>query len=165
MHFILTVLCISWTCLVGNYAANILGVTFVPTHSHQTFYNSIWKDLSLRGHKVTAISTKPLRDPSLTNLSVIDVSFLNPIMVKSNLAKHLSRQYSVWKIPIFVKNMLENLMDSLLDNAKVRELIQSDAEFDVIILEVHHQLGYAFGERFKAPVIGKYRLHSIVTSV
>lgn len=155
MKVIIAWLCIYSTFFRGYDAAKILAIGFVPTNSHQTFFNAIWKELSLRGHKVTLISPLPLRDPTLTNLTEIDTSFLYKILAEINISKQFSKGNSLWNSHIAMKNLMEHLMDLTLSNNEVKELIKSEEEFDVIILEARHSLGFAFGERFKAPVIGK----------
>lgn len=47
-----------------------------PSISHQVIFQPIWKELSLRGHKVTVITPNPLKDPTLTNLTEIDISYM-----------------------------------------------------------------------------------------
>lgn len=144
-------------CFVGNEGAKILGVTYIATNSHQAFFNSIWKELSIRGHEVTAMTVIPLRDSSLTNLTEIDVSNLFEIFSRYDFSKELAHQNYFWDLISFSKILMEEFVDLLLTNRKVKELIRSDSEFDLIIAEVHDATVYAFGERFKAPVIGKYR--------
>lgn len=147
---------LSSICFVGYDGARILGVTFIATNSHQNFFNSIWRELSLRGHEVTSMTAIPLRDKTLRNLTEIDVSDLFEIFKKQDLSKHFSVDNNFWDTVIFSKYMMQDFVDALLNIAKVKELINSDAKFDLVIAEVHDAVVYAFGERFKAPVIGKY---------
>lgn len=65
-------------CALLSFAqcANILFVTSFPSHSHQVMFQPVWKELSLRGHNVIAITPNPLRDESLTNLTEVDISKL-----------------------------------------------------------------------------------------
>lgn len=154
-------LCISLIYLHGYHASKILGVSVIPSTSHQGFFNAMWKELSLRGHHVTAVTAIPLHDTSLTNLTEINVSFLCEVYEKSNVAKHFSKDNYVLNIYTFIKSLMEDLVDALLSSEKMKELIRSDEKFDVIIVEIHHPFGYAFGEKFKVPVIGKYLLFAL----
>ncbi|KAF5275158.1 hypothetical protein FQA39_LY18665 [Lamprigera yunnana] len=62
--------------------ANILAIMPTPSYSHQVPFQPIWKELSLRGHQVTTITTDPVKDPSLVNLKEIDLSSAYPIWNK-----------------------------------------------------------------------------------
>lgn len=148
-------LCICSICFVGYDSAKILGVSWIPTISHQTFFNSIWKELSIRGHKVTAITSIPLRDKSLTNLTEIDTSELIRNSKKRDVTQKFNKDNNFWNALPVIKYTMYYFLDSMLNIEAVKELINSDAEFDLVIAEVHEAAVYAFGERFKAPVVGK----------
>lgn len=49
----------------------------------------------------------------------------------------------------------------MMNISKVQELIRSDEKFDVVIVEPHSPLVFAFGGKFKAPIIGKYKLTTV----
>lgn len=145
----------SSVCLVSCNGAKILGIGWYPATSHQATFGPIWRDLSLRGHQVTAISTVPLRDRELTNLTEIDVSFLFEIIIKSDIPKNFSKNNWAWANAMFFKHLCIDLVESILKSKEVMTLIQSNEHFDVIIAEAHTPLVFAFGEKFKAPIIGK----------
>ncbi|KAK5638205.1 hypothetical protein RI129_012500 [Pyrocoelia pectoralis] len=73
-------------------AARILGISPIPMYSHQLVFRTLWRELSLKGHQVTALTSHPLRDTALTNLTEIDMiqSFKNlPIkFLQLNLPKN-----------------------------------------------------------------------------
>lgn len=142
-------------CFLESNAARILGIGWYPAVSHQATFQPIWRELSLRGHQVTAISAVPLRDKRLTNLTEIDISFLSNIVVKRDVAKNLLKDNWTWRKIWFFKHLCIDLVELMLKHEEVKDLIQSDQHFDVIIVEPHTPLVFAFGERFKAPIIGK----------
>jgi len=55
--------------------ARILGIVPTPSYSHQVLYWPLWKELSLKGHQLTVLTTDPMNDPSLKNLTEIDLHF------------------------------------------------------------------------------------------
>lgn len=54
----------------------ILVVLPTPLYSHNLVYRTIYKELSLRGHEIVAFTPDPIKDPKLTNIKEIDMSFL-----------------------------------------------------------------------------------------
>lgn len=139
-------------------AAKILGISWYPATSHQMMFQPIWRELSLRGHQVTIITPVPMRDEALTNLTEIDVSFLFNAREKSNIISRIHTGSWIWNLVVSVKLVLTEYFDAMLENNDVKALINSNKTFDVVIGEPHSALIFAFGERFKAPVIGKYCL-------
>ncbi|XP_050312697.1 UDP-glycosyltransferase UGT5-like isoform X2 [Anthonomus grandis grandis] len=57
-----------------NKCARILCVFQMPAVSHQATFKPISRTLSLRGHKVVAVTPHPINDSNLTNLTEIDTS-------------------------------------------------------------------------------------------
>lgn len=140
--------------IVTSNGARILGVFWFPSLSHQYTFQPIWRELSLRGHQVTVITVKPLQDPTLTNLTEIDVSFLFDSLRKDELLENYSKENWIWNLIIYVKYLKEELVDLMMKSIEIEELIKSNLTFDVIIVEPHNPIVFAFGEKFKAPVIG-----------
>lgn len=140
--------------IYGVYGYNILGVCWFPSLSHQMIFQPIWRELSLRGHQITVITPVPLNDLTLTNLTELDVSFLFETLGHSDFIKNYSKDNWIWKSIIFVKYLKEELVVSMLQSGQIQKLIRSISEFDLVIVEPHHPLVFAFGERYKAPVIG-----------
>ncbi|KAJ8966046.1 hypothetical protein NQ317_018127 [Molorchus minor] len=77
-------------------SARILGVFQMPSVSHQCVFQSLWKELSLRGHEVTVVTPNPLRDPSLTNLTEIDVSYMYEIMQRHGFQYFMSKELPIY---------------------------------------------------------------------
>lgn len=141
--------------IIGNDAAKILAISWVPSDSHHKFFEPIWRELSFRGHQVTVITSRPMRDKTLMNITEIDVSSIFEVRDRIDAVKYYSKDNWSWNIQIFWKNLLESSMDTMLGNNDVKVLINSNAEFDLICVEAHHPIVYAFGERFRAPVVGE----------
>lgn len=146
-------------------AAKILGVSWVPSRSHHELFRPIWEELSLRGHKLTAITATPVQDETLTNLTEIDVSCTFDARNRINVLKSYSADNWTWDIVLFVKNSFQVFVEAMLSNDDVQKLIKSDAEFDVIVVQALHPALYAFGERFNAPVVGKNENISAVLKI
>ncbi|CAG9761803.1 unnamed protein product [Ceutorhynchus assimilis] len=126
--------------------ANILGIVASPSYSHQLAYMNLWKELSLKGHKVTVLTTNPQNNANLTE---IDLS------VGYNFMK---QQKS------FPRNVLDFFrfscnssieVDVLYFNLpQVQELINNKhLYFDVVMAESYKPEFLVFGELFNAPTI------------
>lgn len=146
---------ISLLCFIRSDAAKILGVAWYPAASHQAIYQPIWRELSLRGHEVTAITVTPLRDPNLKNLTEIDIGSIFKITQRSDVTKVFSKENSFWYTLYSGKHLVGEFLEEMFSNVGVRELINSKQTFDVVIVEPLSEVVFAFGERFKAPVIGE----------
>lgn len=57
--------------------ARILGIIPSPFYSHQIPFRAIWTALSRKGHEVVLVTTDPINNPSLTNLTEITFHFMN----------------------------------------------------------------------------------------
>lgn len=136
-------------------SAKILGVSWYPAISHQAFFQPIWKALSLKGHQVTVITSGPMRDKTLLNLTEIDVSFLFEKLKASHQVENITSRKWIWNSVIFIKKLLMTLVEAMWNHQEVSKLMKSDQHFDIVIVEPHIQLIFVLGEIFNAPVIGK----------
>lgn len=134
-------------------SAKILGIFPTPSVSHQSVFQPVWKELSLKGHQVTVITPNPLKDPSLTNLTEIDVSEAYEIQKKTD--ESIARKLD-WKETlevVFFKNLPQ--YEYMLQHPEVQALIRNpDEHFDTVIVEFIQPVFFAFGARFNCPVIG-----------
>lgn len=138
------------------YGSKILGVFSVPSISHQKPFYNLAKELSLRGHEVTIITTNPLRDKSLTNLTEIDTSFLYELLQrKGGFEQIVAANNTLWQQMNKLRDYFDFAAEGLLKNREVHNLLNSDKSFDVVIVESHDPIFFAFGQKFCAPVIGK----------
>lgn len=129
--------------------ANILVFSHIPSVSHQQAFQVTSKELSLRGHQVTWVTPNPLKDPSLTNLTVIDVSF---IYGQGNFITAMDSWYPILLSDLHVA--MEKLLHDILTNDEVTKLWRQNQKFDLVIIEMYHPLVYALGTVFQAPIIG-----------
>lgn len=58
----------------SSYGSDILVIISTPSFSHQAPLRPIWKELALRGHNVTLITTDIMKNSSLT-IKEIDISY------------------------------------------------------------------------------------------
>lgn len=137
-------------------SANILGVFSVPSISHQKSFLKIGKELSLRGHQVTLIVTNPLKDKSLTNLTEIDINHAYDLLKKRDFTEALSSKHSVVKCLFNANHLFEMIDEVIFNTQEVKDLIQSDRQFDLVLVEPHDSVLFAFGPRFNAPIVGKF---------
>lgn len=143
----------SLTTLV--HTAKILGVFPVPSISHQKSFLNIGKELSLKGHHVTFIVTNPMKDTSLTNFTEIDVSHVYTHLKQTSFAETMNRQNSMMDIVFGSRALFEEISEIVLNSPEVKDLINSDVHFDLVLVEPHAAVFFAFGAKFKAPIIGK----------
>ncbi|KAK5638283.1 hypothetical protein RI129_012578 [Pyrocoelia pectoralis] len=148
---VFVILCMAIHC---STTARILGIISFPSYSHQIAFQPLWRELSLRGHQVTTLTTDSMNDPELTNLTEIDLNF----------------SYDAWTSTLsdFVKSTQTNFIKGIgmttftiqefsrlqLEYSEVQRLIRSDASFDLVIVEYHTPSMFAFAERFSCPHIG-----------
>lgn len=147
--------CLIILCLfcVASDGARILGVIPTPSYSHQMAYKSLWKELSLRGHEITLLTTDPLNDASLSNLTEIDLSFLYDIRGES-AKKHMSGYNLMSYINNFIAKMTI-MAEALMQHSKVQNLIHDNSiNFDLVMIEHLIPSVLAFQHRFNCSLIG-----------
>lgn len=143
-------------------SARILAIIPTPSYSHQVAFYQIWKELSLRGHQVTLITSDPLNDPKLTNLTEIDLHSIyksvNQAKEQMNIHEQELGYFELLDqfITIFVNTEREELL-----LPEVQKLIESDAKFDLVIVEVLLQAFLAFGHKLNCPMIGITSLDAV----
>ncbi|KAK5638203.1 hypothetical protein RI129_012498 [Pyrocoelia pectoralis] len=137
----------------GTNAARILGYVPTPSYSHHVAYQSLWKELSLRGHHVTTITTHPINDSSLLNLTEIDLSRL-PISFKADKVIDASQGNVLIGLRTYFDQMI-NVIDLQLEHPPVKRLIDDpNIAFDLVIGEYFFSTPFAFAVRYDCPSIG-----------
>lgn len=127
--------------------AKILFACNVPSVSHQIVYQPIWKELSLRGHQVTVITPNPLHDPSLTNLTEIDMGFIYQYIDGFEFVTH-------WTLFAEMFSNTNLLHEAILNHPQVKAMLEDESvEFDVVLAEYIIPVTSIFAYRFKAPMI------------
>ncbi|KAK5639953.1 hypothetical protein RI129_010764 [Pyrocoelia pectoralis] len=133
--------------------ARILGVIPTPSYSHQVVFQPLWKELSLRGHQVTLLTTNPMNDPSLINLTEIDLSFSYKFL-EDNLAELINSSQNVLKWMDLTIISFNNVVDAQLQHPEVQKLIRDPNEhFDLLIVEYLTAPPIYFSKRFNCPYI------------
>ncbi|KAK5649357.1 hypothetical protein RI129_000386 [Pyrocoelia pectoralis] len=134
-----------------SFGANILGVVPTPSVSHQVVFWPLWKELSLRGHKVTVITTDPMNNAKLQNLTEID---LHSAYQFFNLNIFQVTERPMFEIMYDYADILSNMLDHILTNDEVQHIIKDDTtHYDVVMVEAFHTAAFAFASRFKCPLI------------
>ncbi|KAF7264246.1 hypothetical protein GWI33_000422 [Rhynchophorus ferrugineus] len=136
-----------------TYGAKILGVFMTPSHSHQVIFQSIWKELSLRGHQVTVYTPFPLRDESLTNLTEYDLSFTYDLLKEiSDFGKDISADGNIYHM----LKMLKVITDAQLEHQSMQDLIKNpnNETYDLFLVEYIWQSYFAFKDIYKVPMVG-----------
>ncbi|KAF2886213.1 hypothetical protein ILUMI_19960 [Ignelater luminosus] len=150
---------ISVTVITSAFSARILGVVPIPSYSHQVAFYPLWKELSLRGHQVTLITSHPIRDPSFKNLTEIDVSFMQKEWANLNPQESKKVKLSLFDMFDFLTELGYNLTNNELKDTEVQKLIKNENEhFDVALIETIFPGMALFAERFKCPLIQIFSL-------
>lgn len=151
-------------------SARILGAVFTPSYSHQLAFQPIWKELSLRGHQVTVLTTNPMNNPKLTNLSEIDLSMSYEIMKFHKTDELLSTKKGsvVERLKNYIK-ALHEVADKQLSHPEVQDLIHHHRnDFDLLMVEAIYPTQMALSWWFQIPFIGLVsldapnRIHAIM---
>ncbi|TGZ49801.1 Uncharacterized protein DBV15_06197 [Temnothorax longispinosus] len=119
--------------------ARILAMFQHHPYSHQICYQSLWIALSQRGHEVVLITTDPINDSSLTNLTEINFQSNYQFMKKLNFVKNvIAGTYSWLSTPrTQIWPVCGDIAENIFKHPKVRKMYapDSDEKFDLVILE------------------------------
>lgn len=161
------------TLLVFNFltcnvlCARILAVVSMASFSHQKAYYHLWEQLSLRGHQVLLITTDPIRNTALTNLTEIDLHGVYEVMQKelSDTELNLHENFKPFAYSDTAFAICRILVDYQLQHPEVKKLIQDKNHgFDLVIGEtiVLHEVVYS--KIFNCPFIGIISLDAFYTT-
>lgn len=135
--------------------ARILGIAPTPSCSHQIVYRPLWIELSLRGHDVTVLTTDPVNNATLTNLTEIDLHDLYEIWNGHDLVNfHAENQHNLAKLMNKFITAFSEMIDYQMNLAKVQNLLQDNQKFDLVIAETVFPSMCAFSEKYNCPCIG-----------
>ncbi|KAK4873145.1 hypothetical protein RN001_015174 [Aquatica leii] len=135
--------------------AKILGVMPFPSYSHQIVFQPLWKELSLRGHQVTTLTTDPINDPTLVNLTEIDLSFTYKIWTECLRKIIVVNQENIFTGFVQMLTCMLDFIDKQLESRQVQDLLHDEnLKFDLVILEYAIPAVCAFAARFNCPHIG-----------
>ena len=148
-------------CLVQCvFSARILGIVPTPSISHQVVFRKIWIELSLRGHEVVVVTTDPIADPRLTNLTEINLHFLYDIVEQYNVS-NIINDYGDSPMKMMNKFITvgDNLVNHQLGHPEIQRLIRSeDQQFDLVMVEALELTFFAFKHKYQCPLIGLFSL-------
>ncbi|CAH0598226.1 unnamed protein product [Chrysodeixis includens] len=136
-------------------AARILAVYPMPSISHQVVFRPITQELLKRGHEVVVVTPDPMYPKGQTpeNLTEIDVhdagySSVQVALTSSKMFKDsLSEQMDVMFSAFF------EAFDQILSVKEVKEILQGEDHFDLIITEHCVRVAAAFAHIYKKPLI------------
>jgi len=163
-----TIEMISWiACLLyiatqTGETARILAIIPIPSYSHQIPYRPIWITLSQRGHEVVVITTDPINDPSLTNLTEINFKSNYEVIKNLDFTKIEDSWINVEREQMWP--LSQKVVENVYNHPEVRKMYvtASNKKFDVVIVETIKSPGlYALAHRFNAPLIGKNNVYEI----
>lgn len=137
---------------VNSQCAKILGFFNMASVSHQIVFQPIWKELSLRGHQIVVATPNPLKDPTLVNLTEIDLSFLYNHL--GNIQQDLSQGMDHWKLTSTFTQFLENNTERIFANSDVMNLVKdNETTFDLVITEALFPTPAAFAVKYNCPLV------------
>ncbi|XP_025834232.1 uncharacterized protein LOC108744101 [Agrilus planipennis] len=135
--------------------ANILAHFITPSMSHQSVYRNIWKELSLRGHKITVITPYPLKDPLLVNLTEIDVNFSYEIIKEAINSKKLSQEQKI-DAERLLNEIIPPVLDCQLEEPRVKEIYngENNETYDLVLVEMIYPVVYPLAQKYRCPYVG-----------
>lgn len=142
--------------VVAEFAASseILFVLPVAARSHHLALQPIYRELSLRGHNVTAMAVYPLKEPSLSNLTEIDWSRSHHLLTSHQLYRRLQEENVSMKLLQDVSKIFENITEDQFLHTDVQELLSDKTRrFDLVILENMAFAYYHLAERYDCPLV------------
>lgn len=150
LMFVLVVCCFSF-----SECARILAVAPFPSYSHQVAFRRIWIELSLKGHHVTLVTTDPIKDAALTNLTEIDIHDVTYDLWRSSGTVDYMQQNRNNPLAAFkrYKEIFSDLTDAVMEQKEVKALLEYDGNFDLVMAEPILSVGLGFAERFKSKLI------------
>lgn len=144
-------------CMLGlSQAAKILVILPIPFKEHQSVYQPLIETLHKNHHEVTVMTTNPIfgsRDAvTFENVTEIDLSFVYHLDILDEL-KDVDLEGSEMLKTIF--NVMRKIYEAELKSPKVKELLNSDKNFDLVIVDWSgsSSLMNIFAHRFNAPLI------------
>ncbi|KAF5291331.1 hypothetical protein FQA39_LY03482 [Lamprigera yunnana] len=149
---------------VQVYGANILAVFFVPSISHQVVFQPIWRELSLRGHKVTVLTPDPLKDPKLINLTEVDLSFSYEIIRSADMQNTIQKDLPITSIVTGAMDLMSAIAEAELMYEPVQALLKDESKhFDLVIVEFLNPVFTALSAKYKCPLVGITSLGAIIS--
>jgi len=166
VEMIFWIACLLYIATQTVETARILAIIPIPSYSHQIPFRPIWITLSQRGHEVVVITTDPINDPSLTNLTEINLKSNYELKKTLNFTKMGDSWINVEREQMWPLSKI--VVENVYKHPEVRKMYvaASNQKFDVVIAETIKTPGlYALAHRFNAPLIGKNNVYEIVIQI
>ncbi|VEN52509.1 unnamed protein product [Callosobruchus maculatus] len=140
-----------FTLVTISNGSSILGIIPTPSFSHQNAFWPIWKELSLRGHSVTVVTTDPMNNPELKNLTEISIretyDIWAPLFENMKATKNLVTSNRDVQIEI------RTVSKFILSHRAMATLMKNDSVFDLVMVEAHYPEFLIFGEIYRCPTV------------
>lgn len=135
--------------------AKILFVVPSKSFSHQMYFRPILHELLNRGHEIVYLTTHPINQPTLSNLTEINLDSKRKLKIPDH------RQFNMYtenQFPFlnYMKNMIETGIDIAFEHSSVLDLVanRSNYHFDIVVMEWIVIPYIAFSKLFNCPVVG-----------
>lgn len=155
---IILVLALSQICFVGSL--NILGIVSLPLKSHYMFFDSMFHELSFKGHSVTIINNYPESDPP-RNLSYININAdeAHGILPMSEYEKSTPWLNALFNFYVHFKigrKIVRTDCENYFIKEEMKKFREKKEKFDVIFVEQFlSDCGLVYAAVFHdAPIIG-----------
>ncbi|XP_018561528.1 UDP-glucuronosyltransferase 2B7-like isoform X2 [Anoplophora glabripennis] len=127
-----------YVCLVllsvpVSYCANILAIVPTATYSHHIAYAPLWKALSLRGHNVTLVTTHPMDNHQLTNLTELNINWASQLI--PNVSNSAEFKVTMWNFHSLLNTATNLICDRLLYSDIGQKLLDKSSHFDLVLVE------------------------------
>lgn len=136
---------------VGN-GASILAIIPTASFSHQVAFVELWRELSLRGHNVTLVTTDPTNDVTLKNLKEINMTrsyktWQKPMKMHESL--------SIWNVYEFLYFASKEVLEHQLSQPELQEFIAENKKFkfDLVMIEIFYPELLALVKIYNCPAI------------
>lgn len=136
--------------------ANILAIVPTPSFSHQIAFRQLWKELSVKGHNVTVVTTDPINDTKLKNLREINMTRSYEVWdQKYSFSNEASKLYNLIDLYYFMYDVITDVSDDQLSQPEMKDLIYGSEKykFDAVMMEDFHGEFMAFGKIYNCPTI------------
>ncbi|CAH1108981.1 unnamed protein product [Psylliodes chrysocephalus] len=144
-------------CFQLSHGAKILGIFPMPAKSHYTLGNSLMRGLAEAGHDVTMISPHndkvPTRNGSYRN--VVLTGFADSYEAAMKRANPFEKSHSnSFRYLLLFQKQITILIEKTFENPNVKELLNSDETFDIVIVEqITNEAFKYFAHHFKAHLV------------
>ncbi|KAJ8959700.1 hypothetical protein NQ318_021892 [Aromia moschata] len=149
-------MCLACVCIFIMLAppssgANILAISPTPVYSHQTAFFELWTELSLRGHNLTLVTTNPMNNPKLKNLTEIDMKHTYDIM--KGVTSVINNMTNMWNTYEYINKHMLTIFGEQISHPRFQELVEGRGNFDLVLVNFQHPQLLIFGKIYNCPTI------------